>query len=356
MKTMVDERHREMFRTRGLLCVAACTAVLLGSVLVAERSTALGDPYSFLRTHVGFDAKAVEKVRRGEPIAIGLDTPIARELAVFGVVWIEAPVERYIERYRDIERFEADASVRIKKLSEPPQPSDFSGLTLTAEDFRELRDCTLGNCDVKLGQDSMARLREEVDWSAPDAKAVVTRLLKRLIFDYAVAYQREGNQSLAVYRDKSRPISMAREFEGLLGNVSFLPIYAPELHRYLLDYPRVELSGSEEFFYWSTNEFGLKPTTRLNHVVIHRQEETDSVVIASKHIYGSHYFHAALELRILFVDPDRSGGFYLMTLNRSRSDGLEGFLGMFRRRPAQNRARDSLLRFLEHTKLTMEES
>ncbi len=337
------------------MCVAACTAVVLGSAPVAQRGSALDDPYSFLRSQFGFDAEAVEKATRGDPVAIVLDTPIARELAVFGVVWIEAPVDRYIERYRDIERFEADASLRIKKLSHPPQLADFAGLTVTAEDLRELRDCTLENCDVKLGQESMARLRREVDWSAPDARASVTRLLKRLIFDYTVAYQQEGNRSLAVYRDKSRPTFMEKEFEALLENVSFLPIYVPELHLYLLDYPRAELPRSEEFFYWSTNDFGLKPTTRLNHVVIHRQEGTDSVVIASKHIYGSHYFHSALELRVLFVDPNRPGGFFLMTHNRSRSDGLEGFFGMFRRRPAQNRARDSLRRFLEHTKQTIEE-
>ena len=102
------------------MCVAACTAVVLGSVPVAQRGSALDDPYSFLRTQFGFDAEAVEKATRGDPVAIVLDTPIARELAVFGVVWIEAPVDRYIERYRDIERFEADASLRIKKLSHPP--------------------------------------------------------------------------------------------------------------------------------------------------------------------------------------------------------------------------------------------
>ena len=65
-----------------------------------------------------------------------LDTTINREVAVFGVVWIDAPVDRYLERYRDIEQFEAAASLQIKKLAHPPALSDFTELTLEENDLR----------------------------------------------------------------------------------------------------------------------------------------------------------------------------------------------------------------------------
>ena len=343
-------------RSLAYLCCAICAPVLLGSALATQRSSVLRDPYFFLRTHVGFGADATERVRSGEAVATVLDTPINREIAVFGVVWIDAPVDRYLERYRDIEQFEAAASLQIKKLAHPPTLSDFAELTLEENDLdlQDLRDCELGDCEVKLGQESLTLLRRGVDWSSPDAHAVVTRLLRRLLFEYTVAYQEGGNRALAVYRDKERPTFMSQEFEELLENVSFLPIYAPELHRYLLDYPNAELPNSEEFFYWATNEFGLKPTTRVNHVVIYRPEWTDSAVIASKQIYGSHYFHTALELRALWVDPNRPG-FYFMVLNRSRTDGLEGFVGMLLRGRVRSRARDSLHRLLEYTKQAMEQ-
>ena len=49
-------------------------------------------------------------------------------------------------------------------------------------------------------------------------------------------------------------------------------------------------------------------------------------------IYASHYFLTGLELRVLMPDPTRGAGFWFVTVNRSRADGLSGFTGMFVRR------------------------
>jgi hypothetical protein len=99
----------------------------------------------------------------------------------------------------------------------------------------------------------------------------------------------------------------------------------PDLTRYLLEYPNAPLGNSTEFLYWQETKFGLKPTVRISHLVI--QEHPDGTVIASKMLYSSHYFWTALELRILLRDPARGSGFWLVTVNRSRSDGLSGFTG-----------------------------
>ena len=51
-------------------------------------------------------------------------------------------------------------------------------------------------------------------------------------------------------------------------------------------------------------------------------------------LYSSHYFWTALELRVLLPDATRGPGFWLITVNRSRSDGLSGFTGrVIRGRP-----------------------
>ena len=52
-----------------------------------------------------------------------------------------------------------------------------------------------------------------------------------------------------------------------------------------------------------------------------------SAVIASKMLYASHYFWTALETRALIPDTSRGSGFWFITVNRSRSDGLSGFVG-----------------------------
>ena len=73
-------------------------------------------------------------------------------------------------------------------------------------------------------------------------------------------------------------------------------------------------------------------------------------------LYASHYFHTGLELKYLSRDsakPDAKG-FYLISVNRSRSDGLTGFFGGIIRSRAQSGARDGLAAALEDAKTLLE--
>ena len=53
------------------------------------------------------------------------------------------------------------------------------------------------------------------------------------------------------------------------------------------------------------------------------REGPDDAVVTSKMLYATHYFWTGLELRVLVSDPPRGSGFWFVTVNRSRSDGLE---------------------------------
>jgi hypothetical protein len=80
------------------------------------------------------------------------------------------------------------------------------------------------------------------------------------------------------------------------------------------------------------------------------RETADSTVVASKMLYASHYFWAALELRVLLPDAARGRGFWLVTISRSRSDGLSGFTGMFVRRRVRSEALKGVQAVLVATK------
>jgi hypothetical protein len=149
---------------------------------------------------------------------------------------------------------------------------------------------------------------------------------------------------------------VAEEFRGLLGNSPYLPEYISNLHDYLLNYPDAELEASEDFFYWSDVEFGLKPMIRLNHVVIYR--EPDLTVLASKMLYASHYFNTGLELRFLITDPNdpKPEELYLVVINRSRSDGLDGMFGGMMRGIVAGRLEKSITSFLQQGKAKLEMS
>lgn len=119
-------------------------------------------------------------------------------------------------------------------------------------------------------------------------------------------------------------------------------------------YPKVKLDGGEDIFYWSKVQFGLKPTVRLNHLVLyHNQSDPEFPwVVASRQILSTHYFQAALELRIILLAPGSDGrsGFYLLTVNRSRNDGMEGALAGLLRRAIRGKALEGTTRFLEFTR------
>jgi hypothetical protein len=112
------------------------------------------------------------------------------------------------------------------------------------------------------------------------------------------------------------------------------------------------LPGSESFVYWQEATFGLKPTIRINHVVI--AQDPDGATVASKMLYASHYFWTALELRVLLRDPARGDGFWFITESRSRSDGLSGFVGRLIRGKVRGEAESGTAAVLHVTKSKLE--
>ena len=120
-----------------------------------------------------------------------------------------------------------------------------------------------------------------------------------------------------------------------------LSTHLPELRRHLLEYPKHALSGSSDFFYFQEVVFGLKPTVRINHVVI--AENAEGVAVASKQLYASHYFWTALrDAGCSFPTPPAVRGFWFVNVNRSRSDGLSGLVGRMIRGKVRREARNTM--------------
>ncbi len=128
--------------------------------------------------------------------------------------------------------------------------------------------------------------------------------------------------------------------------------YLPDLKPYLLDYPRATLPASTDMLYWQTTKFGLKPTIRINHLVV--QETPAQTIVASKMLYASHYFWTALEIRALVLDPARGPGCWFLTVNRSRSDGLTGFVGRIVRSRVRTEVQTGMQEALAATKARLE--
>jgi hypothetical protein len=285
-----------------------------------------GNLDSYLTKYVKLDAKARAELLAGAPVTRLLDADASKEVVVFGAVWIDAPVARYLAAVRDIERFESGSNFRVtKKIGSPPTIADFAQMRLSDEDAKDLRSCKVSDCEVKLAQSNIERIQREVDWSKPDARQRLDQIARETALDFVKAYLQGGNQQLAVYRDASRPTFVAQEFAQMIDRLPSIGEFLPQVRRYLLEFPNATLPNSESFIYWQEATFGLKPTIRINHVVM--AEEPGGAMVASKMLYASHYFWTALELRVLLRDPARGNGFWFVTESRSRSDGLGGFTG-----------------------------
>lgn len=308
---------------------------------------------SYINGQLKLTPQQQKQLLSGQPVTQLLDTDPAKEVAIFGAIWIKAPIARYVAAVRDIEAFEkGDNFLVTKRISSPPRLDDFDRLSLPPEDLAGLKSCKVGSCEIKLSEEALKRIQGDTDWSKPTAGADAERSIRRLALEYVTGYLEGGNSRLAVYRDAQRPTFVAQEFAGMVDRMPPLTTYLPELKTYLLEYPSAQLPKAESFLYWQDVKFGLKPTIRINHLTIADQET--HVAVVSKMLYASHYFWSAIELRVLMPDPTRGDGFWFVNVNRSRSDGLGGFVGSLIRGRVRGEAENGMRAALAITKARME--
>ena len=308
---------------------------------------------SYFRHTIKLSDHDRRQLASGQPVIKLLPSDATKEVAMFGATWINAPVRRYVDAVNDIENFEKSKAFALtRRISAPPRIEDFADLQLPHGDVDGLKKCRVGHCDLKLCEQAVNRFRTEVNWNAPEADAQATRLMRQVALGYANRYLERGNDGLAVYRDTGHPTSVAQEFRGVVEATPELTSLMPDVRDYLLGYPKVGLPNATSFLYWQEMRFGLKPTFRISHVTV--GEEGNETLVVSKMLYASHYFWTGLELRRLIPDPSRGPGFWLVTVNRSRSDGLSGLLGVFVRPRVRSDAQKATLATLRGTKQLLE--
>jgi hypothetical protein len=299
------------------------------------------------------------EINQGQPVARLLSHTDKLEIGVLGVARVRAGAACYAKQFQDIEIFKKNPKVlRIGKITLPLKRIELSGFRFEPDDLADLRNCRVGDCSLKLPASTIMRLQKEVDWSAPDYPARAMKIIRDDLWDYLEDYLTEGDDALMVYHDKSEPVFMATQFRALLDARPGLGELAPEFRDYLAQYPKMPLAGVTQFFYWSVEEFGLKPVASITHVIIYRRP--GEAIIASKQIYADHYFDASLGLTdavdltsepepeavtdapaVLAAAPP-SPAMYLMYLNRSQIDLLGGVFGGLRRSLARGRLRDGV--------------
>jgi len=332
---------------------------LLLSLLQIATATALGqsaEPFKFFREYVGLTDDQASAIRNGKPIAKVLESQTPDEVFVFGAVYVKAAPESYLKLASDVDALRKLTNyLAIQKFSDPPQLSDLEGFTLEAEDIKQLKNCRPGHCEVQLPSEAMETFQKSVNWSAPDVAAEVNVLARKMALEALARYHEGGNAALGTYRDKNHPAAVGETFQSLLGRSKALPVYLPDLDRYLLEYPNANSERIRSEFYWEKVNFGLKPTLRILQAIVYRGTDSTgpAYAVAVKQLYASHYFETALDLTVCLRDQQGSG-MYLITLKGSQQAGLTGLKGGIVRKVAVDKTRSSLEKALGTIKTKLE--
>jgi hypothetical protein len=340
----------------GLLLSVQLFLPVRVSQVLAQDSAA--EPSKFFHDYAGLSDDQIRTIRGGTAVAKIMDAPTADQVFVFGAVYINATPESYLKMAADIDALRKLPNyLAIQKFSDPPQLSDLKGFTLYPDDFKELKNCKEGHCEVQLPTEAMAEFQKSVNWSAPDAADQANRKAQELALQELLSYQKGGNAALGVYRDKNHPADVAQTFASLVARSQALPSYLPGLHDYLLNYPKADAANIQSQFYWEKVNFGLKPTIRVVQAIVYQGKSANepAYAVAVKQLYASHYFETALDLTVCVKDPQHpQTGFYLITMKGSQQAGLTGFKGGIVRKVAVDKTRSSLAKALDSIKQKLE--
>ena len=316
------------------------TAVALIAALIAAPAAAgaqqqppppprvpAGEPARFLQRYIGLTAEQVEQARRGVVVTKVLDAKNPEEVALFGIVAVDVPRERVVERAKDLPTFlRTPGRTAFGLFSTPATPDDARAYVADPSDLAALKACKRGDCDVKMPTSRFDEFGRAIDWSSPTAGAQVSARVRQIMADYVNRYRQGGNAAMVEYGDQKAARRSSEVFASLLAESPFLYQYVPEFQKYLEGYPAAgPLPGATDAIYWSTDRLpSLRPVLGITHVTVWSHPKAALTLVSAKQLYASHYFLGAFTLTTLLERPDApaGGGTYYMVVQRMRFDHL----------------------------------
>lgn len=344
------------------LILTGLAAGLAATMMAGASMTAAGasqQPISALdRTlanRFGLTAAERNTLAQGYETARALPSRADDGVAAIGAIRIQARPETYLGWAEAFADFDRGTSVEASRmLSTPPVASDFRGLKLTDDELRGLARCRVGACTMQLDEASIRQVTG-ITWQRSDESARAAGIVRDFMLEVARQYAASGNDGLPHYHDARRATDVQANLASLLDEEQAARRTPAPLLAFLRGYPAVPAPPhSTSYLSWTTNVFGLKPTTRLNHTIVQRGDDEVMGIIATKQLYATHYFHGALEMRYVVANPAHDDQFVLVMVTRTRSDGLTGVTGALIGSRVRRGALHSLREYLRFTKAAVE--
>jgi hypothetical protein len=324
--------------TLRLLCIVVMSAVVLTGAAGSDIDPIVRD---VLTRNLRFGVTELTDLEHDKIVKHSIETSAAGEVAVAGAARVHVPKSRFLERFRDIERFKRGPEVlQIGRFSSPPAMSDLAALTIDKVDF-DPAGCRVRDCSVRLPADVIQRVAREIDPNAPDAQAKAAVLFKEVLLDQVKAHVSGGAGRMLQFDHNERPIRPMDEFAGILKNASAIGALVPGLPEHLANFPASRVEGAEDFLYWSKEKFGMGPFISITHVTIVCPSR-QTCVATTRDVYSSHFLDASLSLTVAVDSVATPDAFYLVYANRTRANALKGWFSGLRQSIVERRARGSL--------------
>ena len=109
---------------RKLLLAPVCTALVMLVMLLMDRAPGVNAQAAFPPRLDEYLTKILKltpdertRLLAGAPVSRNIDADPSKEVAIFGAIWIAAPVAKYLAALQDIENFEKGEGFRATKKS-----------------------------------------------------------------------------------------------------------------------------------------------------------------------------------------------------------------------------------------------
>lgn len=314
------------------------------------------DPLSLLSPFVELSRGERARLAEGEIVVKSLESRDPSQLAIFLGTRIAITPERFVAKIRDSARlWRGPSTPRTGSFSSPVRPSDVAELTLPDGDLEALRACEPGACGVKLTAAEIARVREAVGRGGAAWRAAAQQAFRAVVVSRIDAYRRGGLPALEPFHDQRDPVAPQAAFAEVLAQARVIAARAPALAEYAERYPRLPLpEGGEDLLYWIESTETPRRTTQAWHVMIERRAGgLPEVIVVSRQVFATHYVNGSIAMTLLARDG--TGRRYLLYLNRSTIDGLEGFLSGLRRFFVERRVRSGAGALFERLRMRLDE-
>jgi hypothetical protein len=344
-------------RDRQWLPLRTLAVTLAAAACLCQAQPITPDLRAFLQKYAVFTNSEIAQLQDGQAVAKPLETSVKEEVAAYGMVRMDVPLDFFMDQFRDIVHFKEGPAIKeIGRFSEPPTPGNLDGLTLDSSDPDALAHCKAGNCAIKASVQMMQRFQRET--GRTDTPKVLAASLREILSEYVMDYVARGDAALVSYADKKDVVRLQKEFLDLLSESSYLADYAHPLWQELAGFPRLQPPEVQSFLYWSKEMYGPKPVVSITQTMFYPTQRNGArwCFTASKQIYANHYFEGSLGTAVIVEEstvPTRPS-VWVIYMNRSRVDALHGWFASVARRILAGRVRSGMADNLKLLKVRLE--